>query len=252
VRTTGVDGDVGIEEEHLMTITNSAAPTADATAPDEDGPTGADTFHHGAVSRFNAWFFRAFDRYINHITARHKTSAFAGIDGERIVELGAGVGANFDHLPHGSTIVAVEPNEAMHDALRLRAEERGVILELVGARAERLPLPDASVDEVICSLVLCTVDDPDAAVDEVRRVLRPGGRFRFVEHVAAPSWSPRRWLQHVIRRPWSWVFEGCDLCRDTGALVELAGFSEVELRRGRLRRSAFVPVNTVVSGVAVR
>ena len=211
-----------------------------------------DTFHHGARSRFNAWFFRAFDSYINHITAGHKRMAFAGIEGDRVVELGAGVGANFAHLPVGVTVVAVEPGEAMHDALRRRAAERGVELELVGARAERLPLPDASVDEVICSLVLCTVEDPEATVAEVRRILRPGGRFRFVEHVAAPSWSPRRWLQHGLRGPWSWLFEGCDLCRDTGALVERSGFSMVHVRRGRLRRSAFIPVNTVVSGVAVR
>lgn len=231
-----------------MTITNSTPPTARTALDDGD----ADTFHHGARSRFNAWFFQAFDRYINHIALRHKATAFAGIEGERIVELGAGVGANFVHLPQGSTVVAVEPSEAMHDALRRRADERGVHLELFGARAERLPLPDASVDEVICSLVLCTVEDPEAAVTEVRRILRPGGRFRFVEHVAAPSWSPRRWLQRALRRPWSWIFEGCDLCRDTGALVERSGFSTVELRRGRLRRSAFFPVNTVVSGIAVR
>ena len=238
-----------------MTITNDTATTNTATsgaATDGSGPVADDTFHHGARSRFNAWFFEVFDRYINHIAARHKASAFAGIEGERIVELGAGVGANFAHLPPGSTVIAVEPSEAMHDALRRRAEECGVDLELVGARAERLPLPDASVDEVICSLVLCTVEDPQATVTEVRRILRPGGRFRFVEHVAAPSWSPRRWLQHTIRRPWGWIFEGCDLCRDTATLVERSGFSSVDVRRGRLRRSAFVPVNTVVSGVAVR
>ena len=218
----------------------------------DHAPALDDTFHHGARSRFNAWFFRAFDRYINHIAASHKRMAFAGIEADRIVELGAGVGANLAHLPEGATVVAIEPSEAMHDALRRRAAEHRVELELIGGRAERLPLPDASVEEVICSLVLCTVEDPDATVAEVRRILRPGGRFRFVEHVAAPSWSPRRWLQHGLRRPWSWIFEGCDLCRDTGALVERSGFSTVDVRRGRLRRSAFFPVNTVVSGVAVR
>lgn len=241
------------------TRTSSGGASAVAASRTVDSPerhrpvdAAADTFHHGMRSRFNAWFFQAFDRYINHVAARHKRAAFGDIGGSRIVELGAGVGANFAFVPPGSTVVAVEPSEAMHDALRRRAAERGVDLELIGGRAERLPLPDASVDEVICSLVLCTVGDPDATVAEVRRVLRPGGRFRFVEHVAAPTWSPRRWLQHGIRRPWSWVFEGCDLCRDTGALVEEAGFADVQVRRGRLRRSAFVPVNTVVSGVAVR
>lgn len=232
-----------------MTIDHLERPVT-GTVP-ESTPSH-DTFHSGARGRFNAWFFQAFDRYINHVAARHKESAFAGLEPVRIVELGAGVGANFDHLPTGATVIAVEPNLAMHDALRSRATRRGVELELIGARAERLPLPDASVDEVICSLVLCTVDDPAATVAEVSRILRPGGRFRFVEHVRASRWSPRRLVQHGIRRPWRWVFEGCDLCRDTGSLVEAAGFSSVQLRRGRLRRSVFVPVNAVVSGVATR
>lgn len=216
------------------------------------GSPPPDAFHNGARGRFNAWFLRTFDRYINHIAARHKAGAFSGIAPGRIVEIGPGVGANFDYLPDGATIVAAEPNRAMHDSLRRRAADRGVDLELIGTGAERLPLPDASVDEVICSLVLCTVADPAATVSEVARVLRPGGHFRFVEHVAARPWSPRRWLQHGVRRPWSWIFEGCDLCRDTGSLVEASGFASVQLRRGRLRRSLFVPVNTVVSGVATR
>jgi SAM-dependent methyltransferase len=228
--------------------------TIQASAPmrDDDLRPHGSTFDSGRRGAFNAWFFQAFDRYLNHIAARHKRDAFAGIAPGTIVELGAGVGANFHHLPAGAHVLAVEPNRAMHAALQHRADERGIDLEIVGARAEELPLPDASVDEVLCSLVLCTVDDPSSVIAEVRRVLRPGGRFRFVEHVAASAWSPRRWLQHGIRRPWRWVFEGCDLCRDTGALVAEAGFASTEVRTGRLRRSAFVPVNRVVAGVAVR
>ena len=221
------------------------------TAHLESRPPRSD-FDNGARGRFNAWFFQAFDRYINHIAAHHKASAFEGIAPGRIVEIGAGVGANFDYLPAGAAVVAVEPNHAMHDALRRRADERGIQLELIGAGAEHLQLPDASVDEVICSLVLCTVSDPAATVTEIARILRPGGHFRFVEHVAAPQWSPRRWLQHGVRRPWSWLFEGCDLCRDTATLVERSGFQSVQLRRGRLRQSFFVPVNSVVSGRATR
>lgn len=114
-----------------------------------------------------------------------------------------------------------------------------------------MPLPDDSVDTVVCSLVLCTVTDPEAAVAEIRRVLRPGGTFRFVEHVAAHPFSPRRWIQSTITRPWSWVFEGCQLSRDTAALIDAAGFAEVDMRRGRLRFSVFIPVNTVISGWAL-
>ena len=108
------------------------------------------------------------------------------------------------------------------------------------------------MDDVICSLVLCTVDNPDAVLTEARRILRPGGRFRFVEHVAARAWSPRRWLQHAIRRPWRWVYEGCDLCRDTASAIERAGFSVVDIARGCWRHSLFYPANISIHGVAVR
>jgi SAM-dependent methyltransferase len=233
-----------------------SAPPSMATDPfGDEGADGDGTFDHGRRSRFNAWFFGAFDRYIAHISRRHKDAAFAGIDpGESgtVVEIGAGVGANFDHIPSGARLMAVEPSVAMHETLRARAIQRGIDLELVGGTAERLPLADESVEEIICSLVLCTVEDPAATLAEVCRVLRPGGRFRFVEHVAAPWWSPRRWAQHGVRRPWAWIFEGCDLCRDTAATITAAGFDEICLTRGRFRRSLFFPVNTVVSGWAVR
>jgi SAM-dependent methyltransferase len=209
-------------------------------------------FDHGAISRFNAWFFDAFDRYINYIADRHKQAAFGGIDAEVVVELGAGVGANLAHLRPGTRLLAVEPSLKMHDRLRERAAEAGIELQLVAHGAESLPIADASCDEVICSLVLCTVTDPDRVLTEVRRVLRPGGRFRFVEHVVAPAWSPRRWLQRLIRRPWSWLFEGCTLDRDTGARIRAAGFAEIQLRRERFHRSFFIPVNTTIWGVATR
>ena len=72
------------------------------------------------------------------------------------------------------------------------------------APGEAIPLDDGSVDAVICSLVLCTVATPPAVLAEIKRVLRPGGTFRFVEHVAARPISPRRWLQRILQRPWAW------------------------------------------------
>lgn len=208
-------------------------------------------FHSGRRGRFNAWFFSAFDRYIGHITRPHKQRAFCDIPPGTVVEIGAGVGANFDHVPTASRLIAIEPNLAMHDRLVRRARERGVEIEVVAEDAHHLKLPDASVDDVICSLVLCTVAEPHLVLSEIRRVLRPGGRFRFVEHVAAPSWSPRRWLQHAVRLPWSWVYEGCDTCRDTATMIEAAGFTQLELTRRHLRHSCFVPVNTAIHGIAV-
>jgi ubiquinone/menaquinone biosynthesis C-methylase UbiE len=231
----------------------STPPSALPDRPDATAaPPPADGFDHGAVSRFNAWFFTTFDRYINHIGRRHKRAAFGGIDADEVLELGAGVGANLAYLRPGTRLVAVEPSRRMHDRLRRRAAAAGVELDLIPHGAEHLPLEDGSMDEVICSLVLCTVADPGRVLAEARRVLRPGGRLRFVEHVAAPRWSPRRWLQRLLRRPWSWLYEGCTLDRDTGRHLRAAGFGEVEIRHERFHRSLFVPVNTAIWGVAIR
>jgi SAM-dependent methyltransferase len=230
--------------------------TLDRPSPSNDEASRRDiastAFHNGWRGRLNAWFFVAFDRYIAHISRELKSAAFGDLQPGTIVEIGPGVGANFDFVPAGSRVIAIEPNLAMHRALEERAGARGVDLELHAAFADRMPLETASVDDVLCSLVLCTVDDQAAVLAEIRRVLRPGGRLRFVEHVAAPPWSPRRWLQHLIRRPWSWIYEGCDLCRDTSCAVHDAGFSRVQIAARRLRRSLFIPVNTTIHGVATK
>ena len=210
------------------------------------------SFDHGAVSRFNAWFFTAFDGYLNLAARRHKQQAFDGLSAPVVVEIGAGTGANLGHLAPGTHLIAVEPSRAMHGRLRQRCEAAGVPLTLIAGGAEDIPLPDGSVDEVIASLVLCTVQDQERALAEIRRILRPGGRFRFVEHVAAPRRGPRRAVQRAIHRPWGYVFEGCDPARHTIDAVERAGFTEVRAERRKLSRSLFWPVNTAAWGIAIR
>ena len=207
---------------------------------------------HAVRGRFNAWFFRVFDGCIRRLTAPLKQAAFAGIEPRDVVELGPGVGANLGFLPRGTRLLAVEPNLRMHAALLARCAAAELDVRLIATRAEDLPLADASVDDILCSLVLCTVDDPDAVLREVRRVLRPGGRFRFVEHVAAAPWTPRSAVQRAVRRPWAWIFEGCDPHRDTEAAIERAGFTQVTVTRRRLRGSVFYPVNTAIFGIATR
>ncbi len=115
--------------------------------------------------------------------------------------------------------------------------------------AERTDLPDASADVVVSSLVLCSVTDVDRVLAEVRRVLRPGGRFVFVEHVAAPDGTVLRRLQGWVRRPWAWLFEGCSCERDLGTALRSAGFGSVDLEAYRLR-SPFLPFNPQIAGVA--
>jgi ubiquinone/menaquinone biosynthesis C-methylase UbiE len=222
------------------------------TDPGQVADQAGGAFDHGLVSRFNAWFFTAFARYINHIARHHKHHAFAGLSARTVLEIGAGTGANFDVVPPGTHLVAVEPNLRMHDRLRRRSAAAGVNITVLPTGAESIPLPDGSVDEVICSLVLCTVNDPEQAIAEVRRVLRPGGHFRFVEHVAAPRPGFRHTVQRLIRRPWGWLFEGCDPGRHTPQVLERAGFAAVRIERRRFRHSLFWPVNTAIWGVAIR
>jgi len=202
------------------------------------------------VSRFNAWFFDSIDHYSNHVAYIHKRNAFKGLRSGTIVELGAGTGANFQFVPAGSRLIAVEPSIAMHGRLQLNAAKHQIDLELLAAPAENIPLPDDSVDEVIASLVLCTVSDPEKVLMEIRRILRPGGTFRFVEHVAAHPASPRRWLQSILARPWAWLFEGCDTRRNTARTIFSAGFADLTLQFRRFRHSLFLPVNSAIWGVA--
>jgi len=84
---------------------------------------------------------------------------------------------------------------------------------------------------------------------EVRRILRPGGSYRFVEHVAAPAGTPTRAAQRALRRPWAWTFEGCSCERDLEATIRSAGFSDVSVERYRLR-TPFLPFNTHIAGIA--
>ncbi|MGB7449623.1 MAG: class I SAM-dependent methyltransferase [Ornithinimicrobium sp.] len=218
-------------------------------ATNPHGSTDVDTFDHGVTSRFNAWFFGTFDWYFNHILRLHKRSAFSDVTAARVVELGAGTGNNFAYLQPGTKIHAVEPNRRMYPRLRQAAERAGVELNLQAGMAERIDLPDGSADEVICTLVLCTVEDPEAVLCEVRRVLRPGGRFRFVEHVAADG-PIRSVVQRRLRRPWGWLFEGCDPHRDTTRALTQAGFTTVTIERLMWQQSIFWPVNTAIWGIA--
>jgi SAM-dependent methyltransferase len=116
----------------------------------------------------------------------------------------------------------------MHPYLRATAAEHGLAVDLRLGQAEALPAADASLDAVVSTLVLCSVHDLQRTLAEVHRVLRPGGRFLFVEHVAAPEGSRLRIVQDLIRPPWQLFSDGCHPNRETGHAIEQAGFAEVQ------------------------
>jgi ubiquinone/menaquinone biosynthesis C-methylase UbiE len=146
-----------------------------------------------------------------------------------VVEIGAGTGLNLRHYPDSVTeVIATEPDPHMLRRLQREAPAARVPVRLRRAPAETLPVEDASADVVVSSLVLCSVPDPATALAEARRVLRPGGRLLFLEHVrAAPGSSLERW-QDRLRGLWRVVAGGCSPNRDTVAAIEAAGF-DVEI-----------------------
>jgi SAM-dependent methyltransferase len=204
---------------------------------------------HPARGRFNSAFFWVMGGYINWHMRKRKAEVFADLP-PTVVELGAGVGANVRYLPAGARLIAIEPNPYMHTRLRRAARRRGLDLEIRSVVGEQIDLLDASVEAVISSLVLCTVRDPAAVLAEIRRILLPGGRFSFAEHVAAKQHTPTRWSQRILRRPWAWAFEGCSCERDLATVIESAGFTSVDINPYRIR-SPFLPFNTHIAGTAI-
>jgi SAM-dependent methyltransferase len=210
--------------------------------------TDTDFSIHPVRGPFNALFFWLTGGLFDRLLGPHKRRLLVDLP-DAVVELGSGVGANLRYLAPGSRLIAVEPNPAMHPRLRRAARRRGVLLDVRQVPAERTDLPDASAEVVVSSLVLCTVHDVDRVLAEVRRVLRPGGRFVFLEHVAAPDGTALRRLQRWVRAPWGWCFEGCSCERDLGGALRAAGFESVDVEAYRLR-SPFLPFNPQIAGVA--
>jgi ubiquinone/menaquinone biosynthesis C-methylase UbiE len=141
-----------------------------------------------------------------------------------VVEIGAGTGLNARHYPDGvDELVLTEPEPGMRRKLARRVDRIGRTARLVNASALHLPFADASVDTVVSTLVLCTVGDPEGALREIGRVLRPGGQLLFIEHIRSHS----RFLaayQDMMRRPWRAFAGGCVCNRPTLELMRACGF----------------------------
>ncbi|MXR50811.1 methyltransferase domain-containing protein [Halovenus sp. WSH3] len=178
------------------------------------------------------------------VLPEHREALAAGLSG-RVLELGAGTGAMFPYYDERVELHAVEPDPHMRVRASERAADLDLAVELVDADAESLPYDDGSVDAVVASLVFCTIPDHEAALDEVARVLRPGGEFRFLEHVRGDGAVGR--AHDLLAPAWHTVAGGCHLNRDTGELFrrddrfELLEYETitdgaVPMIRGRMRR----------------
>jgi SAM-dependent methyltransferase len=155
----------------------------------------------------------------------------------RVLELGAGTGLNLDHYPAEVTgLVLTEPSPHMAKLLRRRAPGSSRPTEVIEAPAERLPLDDDSVDTVVATLVLCTVDDVAATLREVARVLRPGGELLFIEHVRSRHPRLSRW-QDRLEGPWGYAAAGCHPNRDTLAALASSPLEVDDCEHGRMHKA---------------
>lgn len=183
--------------------------------------------------RLFAWGLSKGGAAHERLVAQRKRGLLGQLEGT-VLEIGPGTGANLAYYPRTVRLMGLEPNPYMHRYLRREAERLGREIEIREGSAERLDMADASVDAVVSTLVLCSVKDQHAALTEVLRALRPGGRFVFVEHVAAPQGTWRRRLQRAVRPLWGLLGEGCRPDRETWRAIELAGFSQVVCDHFRL------------------
>ncbi len=154
---------------------------------------------------------------------RWRAEVMAGLAG-RVVEIGFGSGLNVEHYPpEVEEVLAVEPAAVARRLAAKRIEVGRVPVHHIGLDGQAIPLDDASCDAALSTFTLCTVRDPAKALSELRRVLRPGGRFHFLEHGLSPDASVARW-QHRLD-PWQCrLVDGCHLTRDAPTLVAHAGF----------------------------
>lgn len=155
----------------------------------------------------------------------------------RTLDVGAGTGVNADLFPATvSELFLVEPDPHMLKRLRAKLEGRGEGVAAIEAPAERLPFADDSADTVVFTLVLCTVPDPSAALLEASRVLRPGGKLLFVEHVRSRRPGLARW-QDRLEKPWRFIGDGCHCNRDTVATIEASPFELERVEHDRLPKA---------------
>lgn len=174
----------------------------------------------GLRQQWFAWSLVNFGSTADLALADWKRRLFAEATGT-VLEIGAGAGVNAKYLRHHRQLMALEPNPFLH--LHLSR----VAFSVLGERAEQTTIPDESVDTVISSLVLCSVGDVDATVAEVKRVLKPGGTYRFIEHVAA---APGTWLhfaQRVFAPLCRCLEDGCQPNREIALHVHKAGMEVV-------------------------
>jgi SAM-dependent methyltransferase len=186
-------------------------------------------------------------QHYDNLVADRKRALLSGVGGT-IVELGPGTGTNFRYYPPGVHWIGIEPNPYLHPYLLRAGGDARLRVDIRQNYAEHIDLPDESADVVVATAVLCSVTDQIQSLREIRRVLKAGGRFVFLEHVAADRGTSLRRIQRVVQPFWACLADGCNPARDTGEAIAGAEFKSIDVEAFKLPLG---PVAPHISGVAV-
>ena len=160
----------------------------------------------------------------------------------QILEIGAGGGTNFTFYPSGSQILCLDPNPNYEGYLVQSVETSGVEMKgFITGFAERMDtIEDNSLDAVVCSMVLCSVKDLNKALMEIKRVLKPDGKFYYLEHVAAERGTVLNRVQKLMNPAWHCCTGDCEITRETGRAIASAGFSKTWMEHFNLNTIIFM------------
>jgi len=182
---------------------------------------------------------RAFTAWYGQMMSRIDARGLGEVRGElllqasgRVLDLGTGTGANLEFFPlQLDELVLSEPSPNMARALRRKLDDQGRSdIEVVPAPAEALPFDANSFDYVTCTMVMCTMPEPEVGMREVARVLKPGGRLLFLEHVRSEDPRVAR-VQDRLERPWRFIAAGCHCNRDSLTIIEASPLTLQSVRR---------------------
>ncbi len=167
---------------------------------------------------------------------KRRSQVLADVSGD-VFEIGFGTGLNLPFYPdHVKEITTVEVNPGTSRRAQKRIDESGITVHTNILNAESLPMDDETFDSVVCTWTLCSIENVDKALSEVRRVLRPGGKFFFVEHGASPDPKVRK-LQDRLNSFWGIIGDGCNLNRDAEALIQDQHFEITSLDKNYMDKS---------------
>ncbi|MGK7924641.1 MAG: class I SAM-dependent methyltransferase [Spirulina sp.] len=180
-----------------------------------------------------------------------KQTLFAEIaGGETVVEIGPGAGVNLGYYPQSLHWIGIEPNPFMHPYLKQKAEKVGLTaIDLYQGFAETIPVEENCIDTVVSTHVLCSVNHLETSLNEIIRILKPGGKFIFIEHIAAKSGTTVRRVQNIIKPAWQLLFDNCHVNRETGEAIATIGFDLVKSQEFAI---SFPIVSPHVAGIAVK